>query len=100
MVCAANVVSGDDGNEGSGTVGASGLHTTECVSLDSGGRAVAVTLRLHTGVDTCGVTSPHLDVGISDGLAGRSVNDIDVQVSNGTLLAGQQILTNEFTGNP
>ena len=70
MVGAADVVPGDDGDEGSSAVGTGRLHTTKCVGVQSGGRAVAVAFSLHTGVDTCGVTSPHLDVGIGDGLAG------------------------------
>lgn len=69
MVRAADVVSWDNGNEGSSTIGAGGLHAAESIGRNSGSRTVAVALRLNTCVDTSGVTSPHLDVSISNGLA-------------------------------
>ena len=69
MVRAADVVSRDNGDESSGAISAGGLHTAKRISLDSGSRTVAIALRLNTRVDTGGVTSPHLDIGISDRLA-------------------------------
>lgn len=69
MVCAANIVSWNQGDEGGGAVGACGLHTPKSIGLDSGGRAVAITSCLNTSVNTSGVTSPHLDVRIGDRLA-------------------------------
>lgn len=69
MVRAADVVSWDNGNEGSGTIGAGGLHAAKSIGRNSGSRAVAIALRLNTRVDTSGVTSPHLNVGIGDRLA-------------------------------
>jgi hypothetical protein len=100
MVGAANVVSGDDGDEGSGTVGTSGLDSTKRVRLHSGGRAVTVAFGLDTSIDTCGVTSPHLDVSIGDRLASRGVDDVDIQMGDRTLLASQKVLPDEFTSNP
>jgi hypothetical protein len=100
MVCAANVVSWDQGDEGGGTVGASGLHTSQSIGRDGRGRTIAIALCLNAGVDTSGVTPPHLDVSISDRLASRGVDDVDIQMSDSTLLSCQDILADELTSNP
>jgi hypothetical protein len=69
MVCAADVVSWNDGDEGGGTVGTGGLHTAESIGVDSGGRAITIALCLNARVDTSSVASPHLDISVSDRLA-------------------------------
>lgn len=100
MICAANIVPWDQGDEGGGAVSTSGLHTPKSIGRNSSSRAIAITLCLNTGVNTSGVASPHLDVSIGDRLARRGVDDVDIQMSDSTLLSSQDILTDELTGNP
>ena len=100
MICAANIVTRDQGDKGGGAVSTSGLHTPKSIGRDSSSRTVAVTLCLNTGVNTSGVASPHLDVSIGDRLARRGVDDVNIQMSDSTLLSSQDILTDELTGNP
>lgn len=100
MICAANIVTRDQGDEGGGAVSTSGLHTPKSIGRDSSSRTVAVTLCLNTGVNTSGVASPHLDVSIGDRLARRGVDDVNIQMSDSTLLSSQDILTDELTSNP
>lgn len=69
MVCAADVVAWDDGDESSSAVCACGLEAAEGVGLDGGCGAVAVALGLHACVDAGGVAAPEFDVGVGDGLA-------------------------------
>jgi hypothetical protein len=91
VVGAADVVAWDDGDEGSGAVGRGGLHATESVGLDSGGRAVAVTPGLYTSVDTGGVGAPELDIGVGHGLAAGNVDHIEIEMGDSTLLASENV---------
>jgi hypothetical protein len=91
MVCAADVVAWDDGDEGGSAVGGGGLYATESVGLDCSGRAVAVAPCLYAGVYTGGVGSPKLNVGIRHRLTTGNVDHVDVEMSDGTLLAGEDI---------
>lgn len=100
VVCAADVVARNDGDEGSCAVGTGGLETTERVGLDGSCRAVAVTLCLHACVDAGGVAAPELDVGVGYGLAAGGVDYVDVEVRDGALLACEEILSDELARNP
>lgn len=100
MICAANIVTRDQGDEGGGAVSTSGLHTPKSIGRDSSSRTITITLCLNTGVNTSGIASPHLDVSIGDRLARRGVDNVDIQMSDSTLLSSQDVLTDELTGNP
>jgi hypothetical protein len=100
MVCAAYVVTRDDGREGSGTVLASRLETTKGIGCNGGGRAVTVTLGLHASVDTSRVATPELDISIRDGLAPRRIDHVDVEMGNGSLLASENVRSNKLAGDP
>lgn len=100
MICAANIVTRDQSDEGGGAVSTSGLYTPKSIGRDSSSRTIAITLCLNTGINTSGIASPHLDVSIGDRLARRGVDDVDIQMSDSTLLSSQDILTDELTGNP
>jgi hypothetical protein len=100
MVGAADVVARDDGDEGGCAVQAGGLYAAESVRLDGGGRAVAVALGLHAGVDAGGVAAPELDVCVGYGLAAGGVDDVDVEVGDGALFACEDVLSDELASDP
>lgn len=100
MVGTTDVVSWDDSDEGRSSVGGRGLYATKSVGLDCGGRAIAVTPCLYTGVDTGGVGSPELDIGICHRLATRNVDHVDVKMGDGTLLASEDVRPNELARYP
>jgi hypothetical protein len=100
MVRTANVMSWNDCGEGRSTVLAGGLKTTKCVGGDGGGRAVTIALGLHSGVHASGVASPEFDIGVSHRLATRCVDDIDVKVGDSTLLASEDIRSDQLASNP
>lgn len=91
VVCAADVVSWNDGDEGGGAVGGGGLDATQSVGLDGGSRAVAVAPGLYTGVYTSGVGAPELDVGVGHGLAAGYVDHVEIEMGDGTLLASEDV---------
>lgn len=100
MVGAPDVVAGDDGDEGGRAVRLSGLHTAEGVGLDGGGATIAVALGLDASVDTGRVAAPELDVSICHGLAAGCVDDIDVKVRDGALLASEDVFADQLTSDP
>jgi hypothetical protein len=100
MVGTANIVTGDYRDKGSSAVCACRLDATESVGLDGSCRAVTVALSLYAGVYTSGVGAPKLNVCISDGFAARRIDDVDIEMCDGALLARQEILTNKFASDP
>lgn len=100
MVGAANVVTGDHADECGCSVRAGGLQTSEGICGNGGSRAVTITASLYTSVDTSGVATPELDVGICYRLASRCVDDVDVKMGDGALLASKKVLSDELTGDP
>lgn len=46
------------------------------------------------------VRTPHLEISISDWLACCGVDKVDVQVRDGSLFTGKQVLADEFTNDP
>jgi hypothetical protein len=100
MVCATYVVTRDHGCEGSCAVLAGRLDTTKCIGRYGGGRAVTVTLGLHASVDTSGVATPHLNIGIGDRFASGRIDHVDVKVSNCSLLACEDVGSNKLAGDP
>lgn len=100
MVGTSNIVARDDGSESRSAILAGGLQASECVRLDGSSGAITVALSLNTGVDTCGIAAPKLNISISDGLAAGGVDDVDVQVSDGTSLASQNVRADEFSSHP
>jgi hypothetical protein len=69
MVGATNVMTRNDGDEGSSAILGSRLQTTERVGLDSSARTVTIALGLHTSVDTSGVAAPELNICVCDRFA-------------------------------
>jgi hypothetical protein len=100
VVGTANIVSGNDSDEGSSSVLASGLYTSKCIGSDGGSRPVTVASGLDTSVDASGVATPELNIGISHRLASCHVDDVDVEVSNGTLLASEDVLSDKLATDP
>jgi hypothetical protein len=64
MVGTADVVTRDNADEGSSTVLAGWLETTERIGLDGRGGTVTVTFGLDASVDSSGVAAPELDIGV------------------------------------
>lgn len=91
MVGSANVVAWNECDERSSSVGTGWLHTAQGVGGNGTCAAITIAPGLDTGVDTGGVGSPHLDIGVGDGLARGGVDHIDVQVSDRANLAGEDV---------
>lgn len=91
MVCATYVVTRNYGCKGSCTILSSRLETTKCIGSNGGGRAITITLGLHASVDTSRVATPELNISIGDGLASRRIDHVDVEMSNGTFLASENV---------
>jgi hypothetical protein len=98
VVGTANIVARNHGDEGSGAVGGGGCKPAKGVAGERG--AVAIAFGLDASVDTGGVAAPELDVGICDGLTAWSVDNIDVEMGDGTLLTAEQVLSNKLASNP
>jgi hypothetical protein len=47
-----------------------------------------------------GIASPELHIGICHGLASSCIDNVDVEVSDRTLLTGEEVLPDQFTNNP
>jgi hypothetical protein len=62
MVGTTDVMTRNDGDEGSSAILGSRLQTTERVGLDSSGSTVTVALGLYTSVDPSGVATPELNI--------------------------------------
>jgi hypothetical protein len=116
MVGAADVVAGDDGDERGGAVRACGLQAAEGVGCDGALAAVAVALGCYTGVYTLvelaigqwnrlsvthsGIASPKLNIGVRHRLAAGRIHDVDIKVSDCSLLARQNVLADQLADNP
>jgi hypothetical protein len=100
MVGAPDIVARNDGDKGGCAIGASGLHTAECVGLDGRTGAVAVALGLDACVDTGRIASPELNESVRHGLATRRIDYIDVEMGDGALLTSEDVFTNQLTSNP
>jgi hypothetical protein len=100
VVGATNIMTGNDGDKGSSSVRASWLYATKRIGSDSSGRTVTIASGLDTSVDTSGVASPELDISIRHRLASCHVNDVDVEMSDGTLLASEDVLADKLATNP
>jgi hypothetical protein len=100
VVGTANVMTGNDGDEGSSSVRASGLYTSKCIGGDSSGRPISVAPGLDTSVDTSGVGTPELNIGIRHRLASCHVDDVEVEMSYSTLLTSEDVLADKFATDP
>lgn len=100
MIRPTDVVARYNSNKGSSAVSSRRLHASKSVGLDCRSRTIAVALSLYTSVDASGVTTPKLNVCIRDRFAGRGINEVDIQVGNGTLLTGQDVLSYKLASNP
>lgn len=100
MVGATNIVTRNDSNESSSAIRTGRLEATQRVRLDGSVRAIAIASCLHASVDTSGITAPHFDICICDGLAGRRIDNVNVKVSDGTLFTSQEVLSDKLTNDP
>jgi hypothetical protein len=100
MIGATNIVARDDSDEGRRSVRASRLYTTKRIGLDCGGRTITITPSLHTSVDTSRVAAPKFNISICHRLASCHVDYVDVEVGNSTLLASEDVLTDQLATDP
>lgn len=47
-----------------------------------------------------GIATPEFNISICDRLAGRDINQIDVQMGDGALFAGEDVRANQLAGDP
>lgn len=94
---AAGVVARDDGLELDHTVDVGLLEAAEEGLVEVGGVVgVAVAGGYDAGVDACGVAVPGVDVNGRDGLAGRGVDELDVEVEGNTGLVLRHVCANQL----
>jgi hypothetical protein len=100
MVGSANIVSWNDRGERSSSIRAGWLQTTESIGRNRALGTITITPGCNTSVDSGGVASPKFNISISDRLASACVNDVDIQVCDGALLASKHIRPDQLSNNP
>lgn len=100
VISSADVVSWNNRSECSSSISSGELQATKSISRYRGFASITITPSLNTSVDAGGVASPEFDISISNRLACGGVDDVDIQMCDGTLLASEHVGADQLANDP